>query len=116
MSWLVEAGYTSQVKFIKFFAWEEQWIKRTLDARENEIRWMRKGLFLLHAKDISNTNCSGTARTNSVLFSLIWSLAPIFISVTAFFVYVMLGNELTIGTAFTVGSYVLVGERKLTVG
>lgn len=32
-----------QVKFIKFFAWEEQWINRALDAREHEMKWMVKG-------------------------------------------------------------------------
>ncbi|KAJ7881539.1 hypothetical protein B0H14DRAFT_3760425 [Mycena olivaceomarginata] len=30
------------VKFIKFFAWEERWIKRALDAREVEMKWMIK--------------------------------------------------------------------------
>ncbi|KIP06892.1 hypothetical protein PHLGIDRAFT_128004 [Phlebiopsis gigantea 11061_1 CR5-6] len=73
----------SAVKFIKFFAWEDRWIKRALEAREVEMQWMVK------------------ARINSVLFALIWSMAPILVSVTAFFVYVMQGNELTVGTAFT---------------
>jgi hypothetical protein len=36
-----------QVKFIKFFAWEEQWIKRTLDARDVEMNWMVKGISFL---------------------------------------------------------------------
>lgn len=45
-----------------------------------------------------------SARINNVLFSLIWSMAPILVSVTAFFVYVMRGNPLTVGTAFTVGN------------
>ncbi|TCD65592.1 hypothetical protein EIP91_002477 [Steccherinum ochraceum] len=71
------------VKFIKFFAWEERWIKRVLDARETELQWFIR------------------ARINSVLFSLIWTLAPILISVSAFFVYVLQGHELTVGTAFT---------------
>ena len=31
------------VKFIKFFAWEERWIGRALDAREVEMQWMVKG-------------------------------------------------------------------------
>lgn len=30
------------VKFIKFFAWEEQWIGRVLDARKVEISWLIK--------------------------------------------------------------------------
>lgn len=32
------------VKFIKFFAWEERWIQRALDAREAEMKWMIKGV------------------------------------------------------------------------
>lgn len=39
---------------------------------------------------------------NSVCFSLIWICAPILVSVTSFFVYVLRGHELTVGTAFTV--------------
>ncbi|KAI0705448.1 multidrug resistance-associated ABC transporter [Earliella scabrosa] len=73
----------SAVKFIKFFAWEDRWIQRALDAREVEMKWMVK------------------ARINSVLFSFIWTCAPILVSVTSFFVYVAQGNELTVGKAFT---------------
>lgn len=32
------------VKFIKFFAWEDRWVERTLDAREVEMQWMIKGM------------------------------------------------------------------------
>ncbi|KAJ6452441.1 hypothetical protein C8R45DRAFT_1040659 [Mycena sanguinolenta] len=71
------------VKFIKFFAWEERWIKRAMDAREVEMGWMVK------------------SRLNSLMFFLIWALAPIGLSTISFLTYVMLGNELTIGTAFT---------------
>ncbi|KAI0372366.1 multidrug resistance-associated ABC transporter [Pilatotrama ljubarskyi] len=71
------------VKFIKFFAWEDRWIQRVLDAREVEMQWMIK------------------SRINSICFSLIWTCAPILVSVTAFFVYVAQGYELSIGTAFT---------------
>ncbi|KAJ6562715.1 multidrug resistance-associated ABC transporter [Mycena vulgaris] len=71
------------VKFIKFFAWEERWIKRALDAREVEMQWMIK------------------SRLNSLMFFLIWALAPILLSTISFFTFVMLGNKLTIGTAFT---------------
>ncbi|KAJ7069893.1 hypothetical protein C8F01DRAFT_1114453 [Mycena amicta] len=71
------------VKFIKFFAWEERWIHRALDAREVEMKWMIK------------------SRLNSLLFFLIWSLAPIGLSTISFFTYVMLGHKLTVGTAFT---------------
>ncbi|KAJ7212815.1 multidrug resistance-associated ABC transporter [Mycena haematopus] len=71
------------VKFIKFFAWEERWIKRAMDAREVEMGWMVK------------------SRLNSLMFFLIWALAPILLSTISFLTYVMLGNQLTIGTAFT---------------
>ncbi|KAI0782312.1 multidrug resistance-associated ABC transporter [Abortiporus biennis] len=73
----------SAIKFVKFFAWEDRWIQRVLDAREVEMQWMIK------------------ARVNSILFSLIWTCAPILVSVSSFFAYVMQGNELTVGTAFT---------------
>jgi hypothetical protein len=33
----------SAVKFIKFFAWEDRWIQRTMDARGVEMNWMVKG-------------------------------------------------------------------------
>ncbi|KAG5653253.1 hypothetical protein H0H81_001510 [Sphagnurus paluster] len=71
------------VKFIKFFAWEERWIGRALDAREVEMQWMVK------------------ARVNSVLFYVLWTCAPILVSVISFFVYVAQGNQLTIPVAFT---------------
>lgn len=73
----------SAVKFIKFFAWEDRWIQRTMDAREVEMNWMVK------------------ARINSVLFTLIWSSAPILVSLISFFTFVYQGNELTVPVAFT---------------
>ena len=33
----------SAIKFIKFFAWEDQWIKRVMESREGEMQWMIKG-------------------------------------------------------------------------
>ncbi|KAG6905629.1 hypothetical protein DXG01_001538, partial [Tephrocybe rancida] len=71
------------VKFIKFFAWEGKWVERVMEMRAEEMRWMVK------------------ARVNSVAFSLLWTSAPILISIISFFAYVMQGNELTISTAFT---------------
>ncbi|EAU87480.2 ATP-binding cassette transporter [Coprinopsis cinerea okayama7 len=71
------------VKFIKFFAWEERWIQRALDAREKEMQWMVK------------------ARVNSVMFYLLWTLAPILVSIISFMTYVLRGNELTVSVAFT---------------
>lgn len=37
------------VKFIKFFAWEERWIDRAMDARGVEMNWMVKGRSLFHS-------------------------------------------------------------------
>ncbi|KAI0308316.1 hypothetical protein B0F90DRAFT_1681863 [Multifurca ochricompacta] len=71
------------VKFIKFFAWENRWIDRVSDARSKEMKWMIK------------------ARLNSVMFQLLWSCAPVLVSITSFLVFVLQGNELTVGTAFT---------------
>lgn len=56
---------------------------------------------IFYVRGTSDANWS-TAWANSIFFSIIWSLAPILVSVVAFFVYVTLGNELTVGTAFTV--------------
>ncbi|KAJ6615389.1 multidrug resistance-associated ABC transporter [Mycena sp. CBHHK59/15] len=66
------------IKFIKFFAWEERWIDRAMDARENEMGWMVKGTL-----------------------SGLWYIAPVSLSLISFFTYVWFGNELTVGTAFT---------------
>ncbi|KAJ7258427.1 multidrug resistance-associated ABC transporter [Mycena haematopus] len=73
----------SSVKFIKFFGWEQRWIDRALEAREEEMHWMTK------------------ARMNAVGLGSLWITAPILISIVSFSTYVMLGNQLTIGTAFT---------------
>ncbi|KAJ7727894.1 hypothetical protein B0H16DRAFT_1677216 [Mycena metata] len=86
----------SAVKFIKFFAWEQRWIDRALEARKNEINWMVK------------------ARINYVFFYCLWVTAPILISVISFWVYVMSGNELTISTAFTVFSALIRPIQLLT--
>ena len=71
------------IKFIKFFAWEGRWTQRTMDARKKELSWMVK------------------SRINSVLFSAIWTLAPILVSVVSFASYIWLGNQLTVSVAFT---------------
>ena len=31
------------MEIIKFFAWEDQWIKRVMESREGEMQWMIKG-------------------------------------------------------------------------
>ncbi len=42
------------------------------------------------------------ARLNSVLFQLLWSCAPVLVSISSFLAFVLQGNELTVGVAFTV--------------
>ncbi|KAK2461323.1 hypothetical protein APHAL10511_006850 [Amanita phalloides] len=71
------------VKFIKFFAWENKWIKRVLDAREVEMTWLSR------------------SRINTVLFFLLWALAPVLVSILSFLAFVGQGNQLTISVAFT---------------
>ena len=73
-----------KIKFIKFFAWEARWIDRVSDARATEIKWMIK------------------SRINSIMFQLLWSCAPVLVSITSFLVFVLQGNELTVSVAFTV--------------
>jgi ABC-type multidrug transport system fused ATPase/permease subunit len=41
------------------------------------------------------------SRINSVLFSAIWTLAPILVSVVSFASYIWVGNQLTVSVAFT---------------
>jgi len=47
------------------------------------------------------------ARLNSVMFYVLWSCAPILVSITSFFVYVLQGNVLDVSTAFTVSVHLL---------
>ena len=42
-----------------------------------------------------------------MLFSIIWTLAPILLSLISFLTFVHQGNELTVGIAFTVGLVVV---------
>lgn len=71
------------IKFIKFFAWEDRWIQRTMKARKKELSWMVR------------------SRINSILFAAIWTLAPILVSVVSFASYIWAGNQLTVSVAFT---------------
>ncbi|KAH7927022.1 P-loop containing nucleoside triphosphate hydrolase protein [Leucogyrophana mollusca] len=73
----------SAIKFVKFFAWEDRWIKRVMDARAVEIDWMVK------------------ARTNSVIYTALWSFAPMVVSLVSFSAFVYQGKELTVAIAFT---------------
>ncbi|KAJ7725660.1 hypothetical protein DFH07DRAFT_1002530 [Mycena maculata] len=90
----------SAVKFVKFFAWEQRWIDRALNARNEEIKRLVKS----HINDIGFqmyfiylSYCGLFGSTGDSL----WISGPVFISVISFFTYVMLGHELTISKAFT---------------
>lgn len=103
------------IKFIKFFGWEEKWIKRVLDARQGEMSWFVKGgQIYLSLLSTSVTNSREPARINTVVLQLLWSTAPILVSITSFGVYVMLGNQLTISVAFTVCTPSLLALHSLT--
>ncbi|KAF8872717.1 hypothetical protein CPB85DRAFT_1378897 [Mucidula mucida] len=89
------------VKFIKFFAWEDKWIKKTMDVRDVEVSWLVK------------------SRINSILIYMLWNSAPVLILIVTFFTYVVQGNELTISKAFTLGIIakrieVYLGEEEVT--
>ncbi|TDL15864.1 hypothetical protein BD410DRAFT_816853 [Rickenella mellea] len=71
------------IKFIKFFAWEDRWIQRALDARKYEL------------------SCRVRGNINSILITTLSTIAPILVSIVSFLVYVIQGNELTVGIAFT---------------
>ncbi|KAJ7505211.1 hypothetical protein B0H11DRAFT_1977471 [Mycena galericulata] len=71
------------IKFVKYFSWEELWIGRAMEARNEEMAWRLKG------------------RLNNVLFQCVWSITPIMLSIISFFTYVWMGNTLTIAKAFT---------------
>ncbi|CAE6458080.1 unnamed protein product, partial [Rhizoctonia solani] len=71
------------VKFIKFFAWESQWIKRITKRRQKELTWLKH------------------ERINQMMFNFVWQLAPTMVAVVSFMSYVSLGNELTVSVAFT---------------
>ncbi|OCF31742.1 ATP-binding cassette transporter [Kwoniella heveanensis BCC8398] len=72
------------IQFIKFFAWIEQWKGRAADARAKEMTQLIRSLI------------------NTVWFSLLWSLAPIFVTLVAFFCYIAIEKrELTVSVAFT---------------
>ncbi|KAH8823501.1 hypothetical protein DL96DRAFT_1698061, partial [Flagelloscypha sp. PMI_526] len=77
------AEVIASIKFIKFFAWEEKWIDRTMEKRKDELKHIIQ------------------SRITQAIFILYWMATPVAISVISFTAYVMTGNELTVGTAFT---------------
>ncbi|KAI0030296.1 hypothetical protein K488DRAFT_87904 [Vararia minispora EC-137] len=89
----------SAIKFVKFFAWEDHWTGRVLEAREQEMRWLVKGY----------------VRLNSILSHTLWTSTPVLVSVVAFSVYVLSGHELSIAKAFTAIALFQMIRQPLTV-
>lgn len=72
----------SAIRIVKFFAWEKEFRKRVLDARDVELKAIRARLFMfMHMLNA-------------------WFMIPILIMVTVFYVYTRT-YELTASTAFT---------------
>ncbi|CDH48321.1 atp-dependent bile acid permease [Lichtheimia corymbifera JMRC:FSU:9682] len=72
----------SSIRIIKFFAWEKEFKKRVMDARENELKLLLARLYM-HVH-ITNT----------------WFFIPILIMITVFYAYTRT-YDLTAATAFT---------------
>ncbi|CDS14473.1 hypothetical protein LRAMOSA06642 [Lichtheimia ramosa] len=70
------------IRIVKFFAWEKEFHKRIMEAREVELKGIRKRLFMY------------------MWMGNVWFLLPVIIMVTVFYVYT-LDHELTASTAFT---------------
>lgn len=71
------------IRVIKFFAWEDSFIKAITEIRNIEIRDLRKSAYL----------------TSVVMF--MWMSTPLFVSIITFTAYTLAGNELSATTAFT---------------
>ncbi|KAL9538569.1 hypothetical protein MBANPS3_010833 [Mucor bainieri] len=73
------------IRQIKFFAWETNWEKRVMEARDAELAQL------------------AITYINGIFFSLVWQGAPILVTLVSFFVFTKVqGNELTAPIAFTV--------------
>lgn len=71
------------IKFIKFFAWEEKWVERVMEARKREMMWLRKSKWLNFA------------------MSFFWDVIPLVVTVISFMGYVLIAKgELTVAIAF----------------
>ena len=89
------------IKFIKFFAWEGRWIERTEQARNTELGWLIKGVFVQYMR-VDSVLTSMPVRLNRIMLGVLWALLPMLVPICSFFSFVMLGNEMTIAVAFTV--------------
>ncbi|CAG8562619.1 uncharacterized protein OCT59_007764 [Rhizophagus irregularis] len=72
------------IRIIKFFAWEDQFQKKIIDARENELKEIKSRLI------------------QWIYIANIWSCLPLVIMFAVFMTYTkLLGNELSATIAFT---------------
>ncbi|CEP08191.1 hypothetical protein [Parasitella parasitica] len=72
------------IRQIKFFAWELNWEKRVLEARDLEIKHLQTTFF------------------SEVLFNLLWQGTPLLVTIVTFFTFTKIqGQELTAPIAFT---------------
>ncbi|CAI2164969.1 18561_t:CDS:10 [Funneliformis geosporum] len=72
------------IRIIKFFAWEDQFYKKIIDARENELKEIKSRLM------------------QWVYMGNVWMCLPLLIMLSVFWTYTKLfGNELTATVAFT---------------
>lgn len=74
----------SNLKSIKFFAWISQWREKAQQARTAELNLWVKNIY------------------NSLAFSTIYGLGPIFITLISFACFIFIAKgELTVSIAFT---------------
>ncbi|CAE6413166.1 unnamed protein product [Rhizoctonia solani] len=71
------------IKFIKFSAWESRWVNRVLDARSDELKWLRK------------------LKVSFFFLSMMWDVVPILVSAISFSCFTLVAKrELTVDIAF----------------
>ncbi|CAE6351129.1 unnamed protein product [Rhizoctonia solani] len=71
------------IKFIKFSAWESRWVNRVLDARSDELKWLRK------------------LKVSFFFLSMMWDIVPILVSAISFSCFTLIAKkELTVDIAF----------------
>lgn len=71
------------IKFIKFSAWESRWIGRVLEARSEELKWLRK------------------LKVSYFFLGMMWDIVPILVSAISFSCFTLVAKrELTGDIAF----------------
>ncbi|KAG8746879.1 hypothetical protein FRC12_014196 [Ceratobasidium sp. 428] len=71
------------IKFIKYSAWESRWISRILEARDEELRWLK------------------TLKLTTFSLGLLWEVIPVLVSAISFAFFTLVAKrELTADVAF----------------